>query len=635
MVPVTALATMAALAGPVLLAPSALAQNRPFAQSGAYENVQQGDVAGGVVSTGYDAQRQFDDVHEQDVTQLNISPDLPHSADTATDNTTDVAAREALDRQRQSEYNARKLRRSSERFATSGSDRDQRALWIVPYIEASQSFDSQISPSGDTLTYSVLAAGADIGANTNGYQGTLSLRYERRIGWGRAESYSNVSGIGRVAIAVVPRVLTMEVAGYANRVHVDGQGATTNSIGSPDSLAQVYSVMAGPSLATDAGDLEIKGHYRIGYSHVGNPTQLAVVPGQTRADIFDHSTVQDAHLRVGVQPGDVTPVGLAVEGGHYRETISNLDQQAHDSHVRGEVTIPVVDHMALVGGVGYEWTDVTSRDALRDSAGNPVINSKGRLLTDYAGPRYIAFQTEGLIWDAGVLWRPSSRTYLEAHVGRRYGEFGGYGSFSYRPTPRSSFNILVYNNLTSFGGMMTNALGNTPTQFTSIRDTITGNVGACVNGGGGGGGGCLAGSLATVRGTVFRGRGANAYYAWGWDRYTASVGVGYDRREFIAAPGTALALLNGKSEEYYWTAANIGMQVDHQTTIGGQIDGFWYRGNTAADSNFTAVRAAGVYQHQFNRHLSASAALGVDGINRKALDDVWTMSGQVGMRYTF
>ena len=394
--------------------------------------------------------------------------------------------------------------------------------------------------------------------------------------------------------------------------------------------------IVGPSLAASAGDLEIKGHYRIGYAHVGSPNQLTVAPGQTPADIFDHSTMQDAHLRVGVQPGDALPVGLAVEGAHYRETVSNLDQQEHDSHVRGEVSVPLADHLAAIGGVGYEWSQVTSRDALRDSAGNPVISPSGRLVTDPASPRIIAFDSEALIWDVGVVWRPSPRTNLEAHVGRRYGTIGGDGRFSYRPDERSTFDVQVYNNLTSFGGMLTNALDDTPTQFTAIRDPLTGNIGACVSGNGSGGGAsCLASSLATVRSTVFRGRGASARYSWHWNRYTASVSVGYDHRGYIAAPGTVLASLDGKSEEYYWTAANLAAQLDRKSSISAEFDSYITRGDVAATSNFTGARAAAAYQYQFSSHLGASAGLEIDTLNRKAIDDVWHMSGQVAMRYSF
>ncbi|MDE2404166.1 MAG: preprotein translocase subunit YajC [Sphingomonadales bacterium] len=631
--PSTALATVLAIAGPAAFAPDALAQARIEPQFAAVDSPAPIESAP-PTATGGDATARADDAGTG-IAPAAEGSTLLRPADPPFDGAGD-GARGLADSQRAASQGRRRRDRAVDQMSPDDTQ-DPRRVFIVPYLEASQVIDAQISPRGETLTYSALAAGIDAGARTGNYRGSLSLRYERRIGWGQAQSYDMVSGVGRGVVAIVPHVLHFEAAGYADRVHVDGQGATSGGIGSPDAVTQVYSVMAGPSLATEAGALEIKGHYRIGYSHVGTPATFAGAGAgagaPTNADLFDHATVQDARLRVGVQPGEALPVGIAVEGGHYREAISNLDQRTRDSHLRGDVTVPIADHAALVGRVGYEWVDVSSRDALRDVSGNPVISPKGRLVTDPASPRTIAFETEGLIWDAGVLWRPSRRTNLEAHVGRRYGDFGGYGTFSYRPTARSSFNVTVYDNMASFGGAMTNALATLPTDFTAVRDPLAGTIGTCVNSTSGGS--CLGGSLASVRSTVFRGRGANAVYNWRWNRYSAGVGVGYDRRRYVAAPGTVLAPLDGKVESYVWTSAYVSANLDPQSVLTGQFDSYWYRSDIDANGNFNALRFAAQYQHRFTRHLAGMAAVGVDSINRKALEDAWRMSGQVGMRYSF
>ena len=72
--------------------------------------------------------------------------------------------------------------------------------------------------------------------------------------------------------------------------------------------------------------------------------------------------------------------------------------------------MPVTPSLSLVGGVGYEDVEVSSRDALRDINGDPVLGSDGRIVTDEGSARQIAFEADGLIWDAGVVWRPSRRT---------------------------------------------------------------------------------------------------------------------------------------------------------------------------------------------------------------------------------
>src|SRR5690606_20245929 len=112
-----------------------------------------------------------------------------------------------------------------------------------------------------------------------------------------------------------------------------------------------------------------------------------------------------------------------------------------DRHVRGDVIVPVSPVLAVVGGVGYEDVEVSSRDALRDAAGNPVIGNDGRYVTDESAPRVIAYETDGLIWDVGVMWRPSRRTSLEAFVGKRYDSTTYYGTFAYAPNARESVNV--------------------------------------------------------------------------------------------------------------------------------------------------------------------------------------------------
>ena len=47
----------------------------------------------------------------------------------------------------------------------------------------------------------------------------------------------------------------------------------------------------------------------------------------------------------------------------------------------------------------------------------------GRFVTNEAAPRQIAYETDGLIWDAGVLWRPSRRTATA--VAKPVGSGGG------------------------------------------------------------------------------------------------------------------------------------------------------------------------------------------------------------------
>ena len=397
-------------------------------------------------------------------------------------------------------------------------------LEITPYIEAAQVLTTELSPGSETLTYTRLAAGVDASIQRRNTSGALSLRYEHEIGWGRASDSDTVSGLGRVSVAVIPQTLMVEAGGLATRQHVNGgrnRGRGSDSF---------YSAYAGPTLTTQVGDVAIDASYRFGYSRTDASDSYIVSSGNGNAD---DSMQHSAQLRAGVKPGDVLPVGVAVEGGWYREDMSNFDQRIDDGHIRGEVTVPVSRTVALVGGVGYEKVKVSQRDVVRDINGIPVVDGDGEYMIDKGSPRQISYDVDGLIWDVGVLWRPSPRTSLEVHVGRRYGSATYYGNFSWQPTRRSSLNVAVYDTMNGFGGQMNRALVALPTDFEVIRDPVTGELNGCVNSLKEGN--CLTGALGDLRSTIFRARGVSASYTVEMGRITTGIGIGYERRKYVAA----------------------------------------------------------------------------------------------------
>ncbi|NCU11517.1 MAG: preprotein translocase subunit YajC, partial [Sphingomonadaceae bacterium] len=298
-----------------------------------------------------------------------------------------------------------------------------RKVTVAPYIEAQQVVSAELSPGDAVLTYSTLAAGIDANVAGRNSQGAVSVRYERRFGYGsnRVADSDVVSGVARASVGIVPRSLTLEGGAMAARLSVENNGSTVAGRES-NSTSQIYGMYIGPSLRSQIGDLHVTGHYRFGYNRVESPGALVTAPGQNPADVYDEGTVHNAMVHAGVKPGTVLPIGVGVSAGWNREDVSNLDQRIDDKSVRGDVVLPVGSDLALVGGIGYEDVTVSNRDAVRDPVtGLPVIGADGRYVTDQSQPRQIAYESDGLTWDAGVIWRPSKRTALEAHVGRRYG----------------------------------------------------------------------------------------------------------------------------------------------------------------------------------------------------------------------
>ena len=505
---------------------------------------------------------------------------------------------------------------------------------IDPYIEANSLASWQISPGSDVLTYTQLAAGVDasIAGRNNG--GSVSVRYERNFAHqSNGADSDTITGVARGYASIIPRVLTVEAGALASSTRVDAQGRSVINPIVDDTLStQTYSAYAGPTLQTRAGDVEVNANYRIGYTRVDSPDFITATG--TAADLFDESVSHSASVRAGTRPGQPLPVGLGVGAGYYQEDVSNLDQRVRDAYVRGDVTVPVTPTLAIVAGAGIEDVEVSSRDAVRDAAGNPVIGDNGRFITDEASPRIIAYEASGLIWDVGVVWSPSSRTQLEARFGHRYDSETFYGSFSWRPSSRSSLQIGVYDGIQGFGGRLNNSLAALPTDFTVSRDPVTGELTGCVSSIDGSG--CLDGLLGSLRSSVFRGRGVVGSYSRQIGRMTASIGAGYDRRTFIGAPGTVLELADGLVDESYYVTAGLSGPVGQRGRFSVNSYANRFESGTAGAEDVTAIGGSASYSEEVIRNLSARAAVAISMLDSDiAPDNFTTASALLGLRYDF
>ena len=513
-----------------------------------------------------------------------------------------------------------------------GKGKGGRRVSLTPYIEATQVATAQLAPGNDFLTYTALAAGLDANIQGRNTQAAASLRYERRIGYGRVADGDTISGVARIGTTIIPHAVNLEAGMLAARSQIENNGSVV--LGRPTSgggSTQIFSAYAGPTVHTQAGDVAIDGGYRIGYTKVGTDSSIVNAPGGPTVDVFDKSIAHNAELHAGTKAGTLLPVGIGAGAGYYQEDISNLDQRVRDAHARLDIAVPVSQDVQLVGGVGYEDVEISARDVLRDGTGAPVIGSNGRYVTDKSRPRVMAYDTSGLIWDAGVLWRPSRRTALEAHVGRRYGSMTYSGSFSYAPNSRSSINVSIYDGISGFGGQLNKALAGLPTDFTASRNPLSGDINGCLVSLEKGN--CLSGALGSVRSATFRSRGVMASYGIDLGRLQAGVGAGYDRRSFIAAPGTILAAANGTVDENTWLSGYVNARLGARSNLATNLYANWFSSGLGGDG--TALGASTAYNRSITDHLTATAAVGIQGIDRKTQPDDWSASALLGVRYSF
>ena len=513
----------------------------------------------------------------------------------------------------------------------SASQRGNRA--VQPYIEVSQIVSAQLTPGDEVLTFTQLAAGVDINVQGRNSGAAVSVRYERNIAYGDDSVDSDtISGVARSTIAVVPGALTIESGLLASRTQLDGSGGTTaNPLVSQDAESRFYSAYIGPSLNTRVGVVDVSGIARAGYNRFETDAALTNPQGEA-VDVFDDSVTYLGQVRAGVRPGDLLPVGLAVTAGGFQEDISNLDQRVRDLYVRGDVTVPVSPTLALVGGVGYENVEVSSRDALRDANGVPVVGADGRFVTDTSAPRQIAFDVDGVLWDVGVLWRPSSRTNLAASVGRRYDSTTYYGTFTYAPSQRSAFALSAYDGVSGFGGSLNNSLAGLSSDFEAIRNPVTGDFGGLVTGSEGQ---SIIGGLGSARSAAFRGRGVRASYQRTLGRTTAALGAGYDRRTFIAAQGTVLAAVDGLTDESYYVVGGLSRQIGQNASITTNAYANWFDAS-GSNGNVTALGGSAAYNQSITQRLTGRAAIAVDYIDSDfSAEDFAVASALVGLRYNF
>ena len=510
----------------------------------------------------------------------------------------------------------------------------ERKADVAPYLEIQQILVADLKNGSDVLTYTSVAAGIESSIQTRGAQAQVNLRYERRFFYQDNLGDDDViTGLARGGVQIVPNVLTLEAGGIATRSRVDLRGeAPSNTVGNIDNVTQVYSVYAGPNLSTQVGALDVNANYRVGYTKVENKSTGTLPPGQLPIDVFDDSVSHSASASVGMQPGDL-PFGWSVGGGWEREDGSELDQRFEGKYVRADVTVPVSSSLALVGGVGYEDIEISERDAVRDVNGNPVIGNDGRLVTDETSPRLLSYDQDGIIWDAGVMWRPSRRTSLEARVGQRYGSETYYGNFGYQPNQSTALNISVYDTVSGFGNLLNDNLANLGTSFSSTRNPLSGELNGCAFGQTSSL--CFNDVLQSAASSSFRARGVNGQLTYSTGGWNTGLGAGYARRRYFASQLGAVSAVDGLVDENYYATFSIGRELDTYSSFDANVYANLLDSGFANAPNVLGLGANAAYYRQILPGLQGTAAVGLDSFQQDGFDSEITASALLGLRYDF
>ncbi|UKK85682.1 hypothetical protein L7H23_06130 [Sphingopyxis sp. BSN-002] len=521
---------------------------------------------------------------------------------------------------------------STEKKGKPEKRRTERRVDVNPYLEVGQVLTADLKNGGDVLTYTSAAVGVDVSVATRRAELAAGVRYEHQFGWGKQNDQDVISGIARGRLEL-GQGLNLEGGAIATRTRADGGGSDSSLfIGNRNNVANTYSVYAGPTFARRIGGLDVGAGYRFGYTKVDVDAPTLLPSGSVAQNVFDSSTNHVAWASVGQRPGDL-PFGWQVSGGYEREDASQLDQRYEGKFARADITVPIGPTVALLGGVGYEDIEIGQRDPVLDTNGVPVRDASGRFVTDKSTPRKLAFDTDGLIWDAGVMWQPSRRTSLTAKVGRRYGDTIYTGSFVYRADHATTFQVGVYDGLSSFGRGLSTGLSALPTQFDPTRNPLSGEVNSCVFGEQGGG--CLNNQLGTATAAQFRNSGVQAVMssrAYGWNY---GVGLGYDRRRLLIPRNSPIASLDGITDENYYLFLTAGRPIDRDSdiTLSGYLNYFDNGSPGGSDVQSAGITAS--YGRRFWRGLTGTAAASLTAFEQDGFNSQLIGSALVGLRYNF
>lgn len=505
----------------------------------------------------------------------------------------------------------------------------ERKVEATPYLAADQVVVAPLKGEGDVLTYTNVTAGVTASVQTRRLEAAVDLQYSHSFGWGdQLSDQDMISGIVAGQVAVAPG-LSLSAGGLATRVRTDGlSGALVRN---DDYASQVYAAYFGPSYAGRIGDLNVNASYRLGYARLEDDVSVDL-PGGPIGGAFAESWSHDFMGSVGVAPGVWLPLGLVASAGYSREDASQLDQRFEDSWGRLDATLPVSPTFALVGGIGYENIEISQRSPLLDVNGVPVIGSGGRYVTDESSPRRLIYEFDDIIWDVGVLWRPSRRTSLEARVGERYGGMTYSGSFVWQGR-NQSFALVVFDGIDSFGRVITsNVAALSGSDFNVVRNPFTGDLSGCafsVTGGGQ----CFNDALSGITGANFRYRGVAVQYAAERGPWGLGVGLGYSQRKFVT-PSGATVFVRGTRDQNWYGSASLSYRIDSRSNI----DTVVYANYFDASGSRLDVLNMGAFTSYYRlvtRNLQASASVGVDGAKADDLDSVISAMGQVGLRYNF
>lgn len=519
--------------------------------------------------------------------------------------------------------------------APRGRGRTRARVDVSAYVEAQAAISAELSggSSGgdDVLTYTSVAAGVQGQVTTRRVQAAGGYRYERRIGLNDDVPDEDVhSGIAQVHADLVPGALALDAGALATRTGGNGRAA---GVTARENGTEVYSGYVGPSVSTRVGPVAVNASYRLGYVHVDDDS----LTGAGAADQVEDSTVHSASASVGVAPGDVAPVGVTVGAGYVRDDSGALNNRFEGRFVRADVVAPIGPTVAVTAGIGYSHIEASQSDVARGPGGAPIRDARGRFIADAGRPRVSTLDSDGIIYDAGVIWRPNPRTEVQARAGANEdGDLTVVGSAAIQFNRGYGATLSVFDQRTTFGQSLVNNLRSLPTDLQIDRNPITGDFfGGCVFGSEAGRGACLSPALQSLTNASFRARGASLVFSGGRRDWSFGAGATYTHRSFYLPDDPLFANAFASDDQDVALFATVSRRVGRDASLSLTSSANWYDSNLSADGSiFSGALNASFSRAFLLDQLQLIIALGVNYTSLLDADST-VANALIGVRYQF
>lgn len=507
---------------------------------------------------------------------------------------------------------------------------------IGAFFDIQQVADAQLhGPGADDVTYTEVAGNlaAQITNRRITLSGTYRLSY-RIPEMGEIEKSLNQDGLLRFNALVIDEWLNIGGGAIITRSRVDPSGAApASNVGNGKNLAQTYSSYLEPTIAHRIGDFQLGLTYRYAYTkNEGSQQVFSVGPPVNR---FDSSKSQTVQSRIGMENSSL-PFDWTLVSDYRHENTTNQAEHFRGINAIGEIKWPIARTVALVASGGYEKTRISQREALLDPiTGIPVLGDDGRFIVDPASPRVLTYDMAGLVGDAGIIWRPTRRTRLEARAGYRYGGLTFSGLLETKPSDRTGLTVIVTDRVESFGQGVSNNLAGSPAGL-DLSQSLDPNSSYqdCLFGKQAGTGRCLGGTLGQAAASSYRERAANVIFTRAMRQWSVTGSVGYTRRTYFDDPNSPVSLAGIVDQSFF---GNLGIQTQLSRVSGVSFSfaGNLFKNGQVGAADVVSGSASANYYRSFGRGIQLQALVAVDASKQDGITADVSGRAQLGLNYRF